>query len=126
MKIWIVSILAVLGSLKTFAQQDYFLYLQTDNKQAFYVRLNNKIYSSAESGYLILSRLPDSSHQLTIGFPKNIFPEQQFDVPQNHKDAGYLLKNFGDKGWGLFNLQTMAIIMNSNTRQEKKALILPG
>ncbi|NOT52560.1 MAG: DUF4476 domain-containing protein [Chitinophagaceae bacterium] len=28
-------------------------------------------------------------------------------------DHGYLLKNFGDKGWGLFDLQTLAVQMSS-------------
>jgi DNA-directed RNA polymerase delta subunit len=27
------------------------------------------------------------------------------------KDQGFLIKNFGDKGWGLFNLTSMATIM---------------
>ncbi len=126
MKCWIVSIIAVLGSLHAIAQQDYFLYIQTDNKQAFYVRLNNKIYSSTESGYLILSKLTDSTRELTVGFPKNSFPEQVFSLPQSRKDAGYLLKNFGDKGWGLFNLQTLAVIMNSNNREEKKSPDITG
>ncbi len=126
MKCWIVSIIAVLGSLQAMAQQDYFLYIQTDNKQAFYVRLNNKIYSSTESGYLILSKVTDSTRELTVGFPKNSFPEQVFSIPQSRKDAGYLLKNFGDKGWGLFNLQTLAVIMNSNSREEKKSPDITG
>ncbi|MGC4102221.1 hypothetical protein [Ferruginibacter sp.] len=29
----------------------------------------------------------------------------------NKKDAGYLVRQFGSKGWGLFNLQTMEVIM---------------
>lgn len=108
-------------TLQTFGQQDYFMYLQTGDNQAFYVRFRDKVYSSTGSGYLILSRLPDSTTQLTIGFPKNIFPEQHFEVPVDHRDAGYLLKNFGDKGWGLFNLQTAAVIMSSNPPEEKKS-----
>lgn len=108
-------------TLQTFGQQDYFMYLQTGDNQAFYVRFHGKVYSSTGSGYLILSKLPDSTTQLTIGFPKNIFPEQHFDVPVDHRDAGYLLKNFGEKGWGLFNLQTAAVLMSSNPPEEKKS-----
>jgi hypothetical protein len=113
--------IAFFCTLQTFGQQDYFMYLQTGDNQAFYVRFRDKVYSSTGSGYLILSKLPDSTTQLTIGFPKNIFPEQRFDVPVDHRDAGYLLKNFGDKGWGLFNLQTAAVIMSSSPPEEKKS-----
>lgn len=126
MKNCILSVVMFLGTLTAFAQQDYFIYLQADNRQPFYVRLHDKIYSSAASGYLVLSQLPDSTHSFIIGFPQNAFPEQEFTVPQNHKDGGYLLKNFGDKGWGLFNLQSLAIIMNNDSQKEKKSLELAG
>ena len=126
MKYLVVSVILFFCTLQTFGQQDYFVYFQTDNNQAFYVRLNNTITSSTNAGYLILSRMPDSTHALTIGFPKNSFPEQQFTLPVNHKDGGYLLKNFGDKGWGLLNLQTMAVIMNSNPPEEKKSPEISG
>jgi len=111
----------VLGSARALPQQGYFIYLQTENHQPFYVRLGSKVYSSTASGYLVMPRLSDTSYLLIAGFPANAFPEQYFEVAIRHKDAGYLLKNFGDKGWGLFNLQSMAVIMNSNASPEKKS-----
>ncbi len=93
------------------AQQNNFIYIQTENKQPFYVRLDNKIFSSAAAGYLIIPKLADGSYQLSIGFPKNEWPEQKVTCTVNKKDAGYSLKNFGNKGWGLFNLQTLEIAM---------------
>ncbi|MEO5595299.1 MAG: hypothetical protein ABIR15_05270, partial [Chitinophagaceae bacterium] len=126
MKYLVVSFILFFCTLQTFSQQEYFVYLQTDNNQAFYIRINNNVYSSTSSGYLILSKLPDSTVSVTTGFPKNVFPEQQFNIPVSHKDAGYLLKNFGDKGWGLFNLQTLAVIMNSNPPGEKKSPEITG
>ena len=126
MKNCILSVIMFLGTLTAFSQQSYFVYLQTDNNQPFYVRLDKKIYSSAASGYLVLAHLPDSIHNLTIGFPRDAFPEQEFAIPQNHKDGGFLLKNFGDKGWGLFNLQTMAVIMSSTDPNQKKSTQVTG
>jgi hypothetical protein len=126
MKCWVVSLIMFLGSLQAFSQQEYFIYLQTDNHQPFYVRFNNKTYSSAASGYLVISKLPDSTCNITIGFPRNIFPEQQFSIPVNRRDAGFSLTNQGDRGWGLLNLQTLAVIMNSNPVQEKKSPEITG
>ena len=64
----------VLGSATAFSQQDFFVYLQADNHQLFYVRLNNKVYSSTESGYLIIPKLADSSYRavwrLRVRWPK--------------------------------------------------------
>jgi hypothetical protein len=109
-----------------FSQKQYFVYLQSEPEQAFFVKMNEKIHSSTPSGYLILSRLRDSSYSFSIGFPQNKWPEQKFSVDVKAKDHGYLLKNFGEKGWGLFDLQTMAIQMglatvnNSSQKTEQK------
>jgi len=98
------------------AQKIYFVYLQTETGEPFFVRMNDKLYSSASSGYLILSRLRDSTYNFKLGFPgKNI--DLDFFTSINKKDHGYLIKNFGDKGWGLFDLQSLGIqFSSSNTK----------
>lgn len=95
------------------AQHNHFIYLQADNKQPFYVKVKEKLYSSSSSGYLIIPKLQAGTHNLSIGFPKNQWPEQTIPVTISGKDLGYLLKNFDGKGWGLFNIQTMDVIMSS-------------
>src|SRR5688572_19527187 len=94
-----------------FSQKVYFIYLQTETEQPFYVRMDKTVHSSSPSGYLILAKLKDSVYSFTVGFPQNKWPEQKFSVAMNRKDHGYLVKNFGDKGWGLFDLQTLAVQM---------------
>jgi len=112
----LLCILVSLISIKGFSQKIYFVYLQTDLEQPFYVKLDKKIYSSSASGYLILAKLKDTTYSFTVGFPQGKSPEQNFSVKINQKDHGYLIKNFGDKGWGLFDLQTLTVQMaNSGT-----------
>lgn len=91
------------------AQRTYFVYLQTDDQTPFYVRMSDKIYSSAASGYLILPNLLDSTYNLSVGFPRVTQPETRFAVTVNHGDKGYLLKNFHD-GLSLFDMQTLGLI----------------
>ena len=93
------------------AQKVYFIYLQTDNQQPFYARLGEKVYNSTSSGYLILSNLRDSAYSLKIGVPASQVLDLPYSITVNKKDQGFLIKNFGEKGWGLFNLSSMAIIM---------------
>ena len=102
----------------TKAQQNHYIYIQTENKQPFYLKLDSKQYSSSISGYLIVPKLKDGSYNLTIGFPKSEWPEQNMVSIIANNDIGYLLKNFGDKGWGLFNLQSLAVTMAAD--KEKK------
>lgn len=96
--------------LQGFSQQEYFVFVQSENRQPFYVRIGEKNISSSAAGHAILSRLKDSSYVFTIGFPQNQFPEQDFTVKLNRKDRGFELKNLGEKGWALFDWQTMEII----------------
>jgi Domain of unknown function (DUF4476) len=93
------------------AQQEYFLYLQTENAQPFYIQFEGKTISSTPAGYTIISRLKDTVYSFTLGFPRNIYPEQRFKLNINKTDGGYLLKNLGEKGWALFNMHTLELLM---------------
>ena len=122
-----LSCLFAFGVLQASSQKVYFIYLQSEQEQPFFVKMDEKIHSSSATGYLILSKLLDSTYNFSVGFPGQKWPEQRFGVTLGTKDHGFLLKNFGEKGWGLFNLQTLAVIMaaptvskESSFRTEKK------
>jgi Domain of unknown function (DUF4476) len=110
-----LGFLLILTFSSAFSQKLFFIYLQSEPGQAFFVKMNEKVHSSTASGYLILSRLRDSSYTFNVGFPENKWPEQKFVVDVKAKDHGYLLKNFDEKGWGIFDMQTMAIQMSLHT-----------
>jgi hypothetical protein len=94
-----------------FAQQNHFIYIQTENKLPFYVKLDKKIYNSSISGYLIIPKLVEGDYNFLIGFPKDQWPVQEVKINQLSKDEGFLLKNFGENGWGLFNMQSLNVVM---------------
>lgn len=107
--------------LSASSQKVYFMYIQTDPAQPFYLRMNEKTYSSAASGYLIMPKLKDSTYSFTIGFPGGKSNEYAFTVVIDKKDQGYLLKNFAEKGWGLFNLQTLSVQMPQGAGEKKES-----
>jgi hypothetical protein len=96
----------VASSICASAQKVYFIYLQSDNGP-FYVKVNDKIFSSENSGYLILSNLVDTTYNFAIGFPSSQ-SESRFVITLDGKDKGFLIKNF-DSGLGLFDLQNLII-----------------
>jgi len=116
----------LLTQLPARSQKVYFIYLQTESGQAFFVKLDNKIQSSTASGYLILSKLKDSSYSFSLGFPGNKWPEQNYTVPVNKKDHGFLVKNFGDNGWGLFNLQSLTVLMPEKSVSKNEGPVRPA
>lgn len=114
-KLFLLLLLVCCG-VQPYAQQSNYLYIEADKGQPFYVKIKDKVYSSSTDGYIIIPSLIDESYVLQIGFPKNVFPEQRFTIPFNRNDKGYQLKNLGEKGWGLFDLQTKTQIMNDTTQ----------
>ena len=105
-------------SYSSTAQINHFIYLQTENKQAFYVKFNKKIISSSASGYMIIPKLQPGNYELIIGFPKSEWAEQYFTGSVKNEDVGFLVKNFGEKGWGLFNLQSLQVEMAGEKNAE--------
>lgn len=101
----------------TSAQLSHFLYLQTEEKQPFYVKLDKKVLSSSSNGYLIIPKLQRGVYSFAVGFPNNTAAPANYTCTIQDGDAGYLIKNFGEKGWGLFNLQTLDIIMANSAAQ---------
>ena len=110
----VIVVLTLVSALFSRAQQSHFVYLQTETGQPFYVKINNKVVSSSSGGYLILPKLEDGDYRLSIGFPKKEFPEENFQLAIDKNNEGFLLKNFGEKGWGLFNLQSYTVVMGGN------------
>lgn len=106
-----LSLFFSLAIVTASSQKVYFIYIQTESEQSFFIKMNDKIQSSTASGYIILAKLVDSTYNFSVGFPQNKWPEQNFSVTVGKKDHGYLLKNFNEKGWGLFDLQTLSVQM---------------
>jgi hypothetical protein len=97
-------------SFEGWAQADHFIYLQSDSKQPFYVKLSPTAspLASSNSGYLILPKIPQGTLSFWVGFPDNSFPEQHFRCPIS-ADKGFLLKRFPEKGWALYDLQELTL-----------------
>lgn len=117
--LFLITLFAFCGK----AQQTHFMYLQTDNGQPFYVKMNHKIISSSSEGFVILPGLADSTYQLKVGFPKNEHPEETFELKIENNNEGFVIKNFEDKGIQLFNLETLALIAGTNNNNQPKDTI---
>ena len=73
MKIFLTSLIFSLSCIIVNAQQDRFIYLQTENKKPFFVKLNSKVFNSYPLGYLIIPKLDDGLNSLVIGFLSNYY-----------------------------------------------------
>jgi Domain of unknown function (DUF4476) len=110
----VLFFLAFLIPLGIQAQIPGVIYIQTENKQPFYVKMDNKLINSSATGYIILSKLNEDSNHLTIGFPENEWPELNVTVYIKEANAGYILINSVDRGWNMVGLQTKKTSVTGN------------
>jgi hypothetical protein len=105
-------IILILTAGRNYAQE-YFVLIQADSSQSFYVRLGDQLYSSSREGHLILSRLKDSSYSITIGFPGQVFPEERFFFDMHQKDQVFRLKLEDGRVWHLYDGQGEALRLDA-------------
>lgn len=96
-------IFCIHGSISASAQQNWFLFIQSESNQPFYVRIGETIHSSSSVGHLTINGLRDSTYRLAIGFPQSQYREQQFFIPVGKKDHGYELKKSDARSWILYD-----------------------
>jgi hypothetical protein len=100
----------------------YFVLIQADDGQAFYIRLDDQLYSSSPDGHLILSRLKDSVYTITVGFPGQTHPEQRYLLNIHQKDWALRLTR-QDNRWGLFDSHGEAIASVADRSTTEKPML---
>jgi hypothetical protein len=118
LKLQFFAYFILLFSMAVLAQNPRFIYIQAENKQPFYVKIDNKTLSSSESGYIIIPGLTQNSYRLIIGSPKNEWVEFNVTVDIENSDVGLLLKKTENKTWGIVNLQTNQSLASSKEQVE--------
>ena len=109
-KTFSIIVFLMLTTLGLKSQQTHFIYIQSEDKQPFYIRLKEKIISSSESGYLIAPKLEQGQLNFTLGFPKNAWPSSSYSLEIESKDLGFQLKKVDELTWALYNIQTSDLL----------------
>lgn len=86
-----------------FGQEKHFVFIQQVEKKPFYVRMQDKSFSSSPGGHIILSMLKDSVYNMFIGYPSSR-TEYLFNVGITGMDRGFELS-----GANLMDLQTKLV-----------------
>jgi len=121
MKHFVLIAWAVIAGLRLSAQSPFFIYVQSEPATPFAVSCKGQTLRSSQTGYLIVSNLTDTVLQLAVSFPDKKQPDQLFVVRTQGSDQGFLLKDYGDKGWGLLDWRQLLVTYAerpTNTRAE--------
>lgn len=109
MKHFVIIAWAVIAGLQLSAQSPFFIYVQSEPATPFSVSCKGQTLRSSQTGYLIVSNLTDTVLQLAVSFPDKKQPDQLFVVRTQGSDQGFLLKDYGDKGWGLLDWRQLLV-----------------
>lgn len=109
MKHFVLIAWAVIAGLRLSAQSPFFIYVQSEPATPFSISCKGQTLRSSQTGYLIVSNLTDTVLQLAVSFPDKKQPDQLFVVRTQGSDQGYLLKDYGDKGWGLLDWRQLLV-----------------
>ena len=96
------------------SKAQHYFFIEADGQQAFYIKKSDTLYSSSANGFLIMPKNTEKTFAITIGFPQNKYPEAIFNLDEMDQDRGFQLKNFKEKGWGLFDRTSFQIIMQAS------------
>ena len=98
-------------SLKAGAQQTFFVYIESEFHEPFYVLIDGKInYSSSINGFLTIPQMSHGVYDAEIGFVKGKYPEQHFVLTIKNQDLGYTLRKLKDNTFDLMNIETFTTI----------------
>jgi hypothetical protein len=110
LKIIVCMSLLLMVTVGGFSQHTHFIYFQHEQSASFYVKYQGQILRSSSQGYLILSKLNKGTQVIHIGLSDSLQRTVKFIIDSLQSDKGYLIKDFGDSGWGLFDLQTSVVV----------------
>ena len=95
LKRFVIVIFIFAFALFARAQQTHFVYLQTENGQPFYVKINNKVISSSPAGLFNFTKIDRMEIiSLSVGFPKREFPEENFQILIDKNNRRISFKKF--------------------------------
>lgn len=101
----IISVFFLLMMHHAGRAQHYF-FVEAEGGQAFYMKIFDTLYSSTGEGFLIIPKVTDAKVTCTIGFPRGLYPEIQFELNGMDKDRGFLLKHLSGAEWVLLDRQS--------------------
>lgn len=97
------------------AQDNRFVYVQSEGSQTFYIRSGSKVYSSSDQGYVIVPEVRAGEYAFTLGFPKNRWPSLRYSLSMERQDMGFQLKRIDSSTWALYDILTQELLPPAET-----------
>lgn len=130
MRKWIFTLFINMMMFQLWAQGNYYIYIQSEDNQPFYVKHGSRVLESSGNGDLILSNLSGGSCEFLVGFPEKTGVEWKFTCVTAETDQAYILRTSDSKaielstlkqGKNVAGIKVETANTTQTARQEKKA-----
>ncbi len=101
------------GAMSHSLAQNHFVFIQSENKEAFTVKLNNNSYNANSTGFVIIPKLSPGNYKMDVVYSKTNTPSSQFSFVIDRKDVGFLLKE-QQQAVVLTNIQTFVSLSSAD------------
>lgn len=98
-----IGVWLVLMPFGIMAQQNGFVYIQSENRLPFTASWDAANYHSDSSGYLLIPQLPAGTQQIRIKADRASV-ELVFNIYMEHAPKGFTLRQKTDNSWALFDM----------------------
>lgn len=86
-------LLCISSMVAVHAQKKHYIYIQNDKKEKFTASLNDKVYHSFASGYLVIAKLKKGTYQLVVTLPGKTPATQKVQCVVQDKDLSLIIQS---------------------------------
>ncbi len=117
-RVCLVVLISILGQWSAQAQVPYFVYMQSEDNQAFEVQIGQKKYVSSSIGHCIIPGLINGQYKIAILLEESK-PPQDYTIDIKDSDQGFLIKTMnGGTDYAILNMKT-ASVQHSGAEKQK-------
>ncbi len=91
------------------AQNHHFIYFESQNNKPFFLKHENKVYSSSKKNYINLNQLNTGEVHIKVDIENE--RDLSFTISINDNDGGYILKQNANNDWVLFDFLNFSTLV---------------
>lgn len=115
---WIKLLFLLMAFNNAMAQTHHFIFIESLNKQAFTVKVNDKFYESLNKFFVTIPKLENGTYTLLISAKSSM--DNKFTVVVDKEDVGFSLKQNAEGDWVLFDINKFTTLLQDGKQLVKK------
>jgi hypothetical protein len=100
---YLLTIFYVLVCLSGWGQTSKFLFVESTDRQPFYLKEGNRVYSSTSVGYLLKRVSEYDTLECVVGFPRDRWKRMRYRLPMSYRDNYFQWMQVDTGTWAMYD-----------------------